>query len=100
MDVILRGESAGCPTVFPMREPCPANLVLVPKLCLGTHWCEALLRVRFQRSPTGSRASKTCVPKQSLGTRSREEPRGAARSQGAEKPATRLMLANRAVRGT
>src|SRR5438093_1146845 len=42
---------------------------LVPKLCLGTHGREALLRLRVHRSPTGSRASKTCVPKQSLGTR-------------------------------
>src|SRR5262249_14780540 len=51
--------------------------LLVPKLCLGTHRPEALLRPTSpdrERSPpherlTRSRASRPCVPKQSLGTR-------------------------------
>src|SRR5260370_7208142 len=39
---------------------------LVPKLCLGTLWGETPLRVPLW---TRSRASRTGVPKQSLGTR-------------------------------
>ncbi|MBI1916693.1 MAG: HEPN domain-containing protein [Planctomycetes bacterium] len=57
---------------------------LVPKLCLGTQGREALLRVsvpsRRERplaGPAGrSRASRPCVPKQSLGTRGRGANKG------------------------
>ena len=41
---------------------------LVPKLCLGTQVCEALLRVQL-RGRTRNGVSRTGVPKQSLGTR-------------------------------
>ncbi len=47
--------------------------LLVPKLCLGMSGGEALLRVRPLRG-TRSRASRTCVPKQSLGTRATRRP--------------------------
>src|SRR6266702_3986782 len=42
------------------------NLLLVPKLCLGTPVCETLFRVGMEAR---NRVSMTCVPKQSLGTR-------------------------------
>src|SRR6478735_872376 len=53
----------------------PNFRLLVPKLRLGTHLREALLRIparrlRFASSDSaGSGASRTCVPKRSLGKR-------------------------------
>src|SRR5262249_14089616 len=62
------------------EEACPLSC-LVPKLCLGTRGREALLRrtctgrtalLAAGRPSPRSRASRACVPKQSLGTRANE----------------------------
>src|SRR5204862_4879167 len=57
---------------------CSHSRTLLPKLRVGTHLRDAPLRIparQLRFAPgysTGSRASRTCVPKQSLGTRCRK----------------------------
>lgn len=67
--IISRGQRCWLITM----QYCAANFVLVLKLCLGTHFSEALLRAVEHPDRlliiVRSRASAPCVLKQSLGTR-------------------------------